>query len=112
MEDYIARANVDHYLDLLYNHEVPAQNRSTIQKLLIEEEDKLGRTQEQLSFAETKAAVCRDRADRQRRRMDSFEPGTDDWVRAERLLVEFESLARNVESKCRQLRQRATGSQL
>ena len=112
MNNYIAQANIDHFLDLLHNHEVPPQNRSTIQKLLIEEEDKLSKTQEQLEFAEAKAAICRQRADRQRQRMDAFEPGTDDWVMAERLLVNFESLAQFVEAFRHQMRTRVNGSKI
>lgn len=104
MQRFIERANVDHYLELLKDGDVPSQTRSTITKLLIEEEDKLGHSHEQLEFAESRATACRARADRQRRLMDSFSPGSDDWVQAERLLVNFESLAQFVESFCHQMR--------
>jgi hypothetical protein len=104
MNRFVAQANIDHYLDLLKNCDVPAHNRSTINKLLIEEENKLGRDREQLEFAESRAATCRNRADRQRRLLDSFDPGSSDWVLAERLLVNFESLAQSVEGFCRQMR--------
>lgn len=104
MQRFIARANVDHYLELLKGHAVPTQTRSVITKLLIEEEDKLGLDNEQLEFVETRAAACRARADRQRRLMDSFSPGSSEWVQAERLLVNFESLAQFVEGFCHQMR--------
>jgi len=112
MNNYVARANIDHFLDLLHNHDVPAYNRSTITKLLIEEENKLSHDQEQLQFAETKAVVCRDRADRQRCLMDSFSHGSTEWQLAERLLVNFESLAQFVEGLCEQMRGRVNESPL
>jgi len=112
MHKYVAQANIDHYLDLLKNGDVSAHNRSTINKLLIEEETKLGHDREQLDFAESRAAACRIRADRQRRLMDSFASGSADWVQAERLLVNFESLAQFVEGFCRQMRKQVNASSL
>ena len=106
MVSFVAHANIDHYLDLLRNGDVPARNRSTINKLLIEEENRLGRDREHLEFAEARAAVCRAHADRQRRLLDSFAPGSTEWVQAERLFVNFESLAQFVESFCQQMRRR------
>ena len=112
MDRFIAQANIDHYLDLLKNDDVPAHNRSTINGLLIEEEDKLSRDQEQLEFAESRAAACRLRADRQRRLLDSFAHGSSDWVQAEKLLVNFESLAQFVEGFCRQMRRQVNENRL
>ncbi len=112
MDKFVARANIDHYLEMLNNHDVPAHHRSTISKLLIEDEDKLGRDQEQLEFAENKAVACRNRADRQRRLLDSFDPGSGDWVQAEKLLVNFELLAQFVEGFCRQMRRRVSDDRL
>ncbi len=104
MDRFIAQANIDHYLDLLKDDGVSAHTRSTINKLLIEEESRLGHGREQLDFVESRAAICRDRADRQRRLMDSFAHGSSDWVLAESLLVNFESLAQFVEGFCHQMR--------
>jgi hypothetical protein len=112
MNNYVARANIDHFLDMLHNNDVPAHSRSTITRLLIEEENKLSHDQEQLQFAESKAAVCRNRADRQRRLMDSFNHGSTDWELAERLLVNFESLAQFVEGFCLQMRNRVNRNRL
>jgi hypothetical protein len=106
MDQFAARANIDYYLEMLTNNDISRRNRSMVTKLLIEEENKLGRDHEQLDFAEDKAAVCRDRADRQRRLLDSFCPGSTDWVQAERLLVNMESLAQFMEGFCRQMRKR------
>lgn len=111
MDKFVAHANIDHYLNLK-NNDVPPDHRSTVNKLLVEAEDKLSRDQEHLDFAESRAAACRLRADRQRRLLDSFTPGSDDWVQAEKLLVNFESLAQFVEGFCRQMRQRVNGSGL
>lgn len=106
MERFVARANVDHYLHLLKVPDISSHSRATITKLLIEEENKLGQETAQLEFAESRAATCRERADRQWRLMDSFVPGSDDWVQAERLFVNFESLAQFVESFCHEMRRR------
>ena len=61
MNNYIARANIDHYLELLNKDEIPSNGNSMIGKLLIEEENKLSHDLEQLDFAESRAAACRDR---------------------------------------------------
>jgi len=110
MDRFVAHANIDRYLDMLKDGNVSAHNRSMINKLLIEEENKLGRDREQLEFAETRAAACRARADRQRHLLDSFNPGSADWMQAERLLVNFESLAQFVEVFCQQMRKQANES--
>ncbi|MBU6464863.1 MAG: hypothetical protein KGL35_02220 [Bradyrhizobium sp.] len=112
MDKFVAQANIDHYLDLLKNGDVAAYNRYAINKLLIEEENKLSRDREQLEFAESRAAACRLRADRQRRLLDSFAHGSSDWVQAERLLVNFESLAQFVEGFCRQMRRQVNESRI
>jgi hypothetical protein len=106
MDNFIARANIDHYLELLKGSEVPAQTRSTITKLLIAEEDKLGHENAQLEFVESRAITCRERANRQRQLVDSFVPGSDHWMQAERLLANFESLAQFAEGFCHQMRRR------
>ncbi len=112
MDKFVAQANIDHYLDLLKNGDVSAHNRSMINKLLMEEETKLGRDREQLNFAESRAAACRVRADRQRRLIDCFAPGSADRGEAERLLVNFESLAQFVEGFCKQMRKQVNARPL
>ncbi|MGY4253751.1 hypothetical protein ACVI1L_000819 [Bradyrhizobium sp. USDA 4516] len=111
VNEYTARANIDHYLDLLKRPDVPTNTRSMLNKRLLEE-DKLGRRHEQLEFAESRAAACRDRADRQRRLAESFAPGSVDREQAERLLVNFEALAQFVEGFCRQMRHTVSHSPL
>ena len=112
MENYVARANVDHFLEMLKKDDLPAHNRSSIIKLMIDEETKLGHDREQLEFAEMRAAACRDHADRQRRLVNSLDPSTSDWAQAKRLLVNFESLAQIVEFFCKQMRSRVDRSRL
>src|SRR5262249_39399423 len=55
MDGFIARANIDHFLDLLKDGDLAPERRATIVRLLIEEEDKLGHDLEQLDFAESRA---------------------------------------------------------
>ncbi len=52
MHRYIARANIDHYLHVLNSTDLTAQNRETVTKLLLGEEDRLSHDLEQLQFAE------------------------------------------------------------
>ncbi|MHC2465552.1 hypothetical protein [Bradyrhizobium embrapense] len=112
MDKYIAQANIDHYLGLLKDPDVPGDTRTTITKLLLAEEDKLGHQREQLEFAESRAAACRQRADRQRRLMNAFAPGSTDRMQAERLLVNFDALTQFVEGCCHQMRRKANESSL
>ena len=55
MHRYIARANIDHYLSVLSSSDLTPQNRDTVTKLLIGEEDRLGHDLEHLQFAEDRA---------------------------------------------------------
>jgi hypothetical protein len=109
MKKFVAHANIDHYVGLLEMSDISARNRSMINKLLIEEENKLGRDREHLEFAERRAAACRLRAAGQRRLMDSFAPDSTDWVQAERLLANMESLAQLIEGFCAQTRRQVNG---
>ena len=104
MNESIARANVDHYLDRLKRRDVPANMRSIPNKRSLEEENRCSRRSEQLEFAEGNAATCRAWADRQRCLTESFAPGSVDREQAERLLVNFEALAHLIEEFCHQMR--------
>jgi hypothetical protein len=97
---------------MLKSSDLPAHKKSMINKLLIEEEGKLAHDGEQLEFAESRAAACRGRADRQRLVLDSFDHGSTEWAQAERLLVNFESLAQFVEGFCHQMRRKVNESRL
>ncbi|MBR0775848.1 hypothetical protein JQ543_11945 [Bradyrhizobium diazoefficiens] len=103
---YVARANIDHYLDLLRDHDVPATNRATIIKLLVAEEDKLGHALEQIEFAEDRAAMGRARVDRQRNLRDSFIFGSTERAQADRLLANLEAIQHLLDHFCRSKRDR------
>ncbi|QOZ36062.1 hypothetical protein [Bradyrhizobium sp. CCBAU 53421] len=106
INESIARANTDHYLDLFRRSDVPTSTRPIPNSRSLEEEDRLVRRSEQLEFAEGKAATCRAWADRQRRLTESFAPGSVDREQAEQLLVNFEVLAQVIEGFCRRMRLR------
>ena len=112
MDNYIARANIDHYLELLRNDDTPPETRSIIAKLLIEEENKLSQNLEQLEFAETRLAACRDRVNQLRRRRDSFAEGSASHTQADGLLQSSEGILTQVENFCRHMRKKVEGSGL
>ncbi len=111
---YVAFANVDHCLGLLNGQEdvLSANQRANVTRILIEQEDTFARNLEALEFAESRAAACRDRADRQRRLLESLDHGSAEWVQAERLLVNFESLAQLVEDFNRQMRKKVNETRI
>ncbi|MBR0686770.1 hypothetical protein JQ612_31555 [Bradyrhizobium manausense] len=112
MHRYVARANLDHYLDLLNGDALAAHNRATITKLLVEEEDKLGHDLEQLEFAETHAANGRQKVDHVRRLRDAFAFGTTEREQADRLLVNYENLQTLLEDFCHRLRARINSREI
>jgi len=103
MHGFVARANVDHYLDLL-DSELSPQSRSTIMKLLVEEEDKLSHDVEQLGFAEQRAVDGRRRVEHIRNLSKGFAPGSSEHEQAGRLLVNLENLQTLLEDFCHRLR--------
>jgi hypothetical protein len=50
--DFIAQQNVDRYLSMLQKPELATDQQKTLQKLLVEEEDLLARSREQLELAD------------------------------------------------------------
>ncbi len=102
MDRYTSRSNVDRFLHLLEDVELPSDRRATVTKLLIEEEDKLARDLEQLQFAESRAASGRDRINFLRQRLDGV---TENHRPAlERLLANFEAIQLLLDGFCLQLR--------
>ena len=102
MDRFIARANIDHYLDLLSDGGCAREKRAIVTKLLIEEEDKLGHDLEQVEFAEKRVADGRDRLNHLRSRLDLVPE--QQRAEAERLVANFEDVQRLLESFCHQLR--------
>ena len=104
MDRFIARANIDHYLDLLSDGGCAREKQAIVTKLLIEEEDKLGHDLEQVEFAEKKVADGRDRLNHLRSRLDLVPE--QQRAEAERLVGNFENTQRLLEQFCHQLRDR------
>lgn len=111
MDNYIAHANIDHYLELLDEDNIPPAKRSMITRLLIEEENKLSRDLEQLQFAESRAAACRDRLSRLKRLRDSFADSAD-RLRADGMVQTFEAILTEMENFCSLMRKRVESSGL
>ena len=105
MADFIYRANIDHYLELLYATDLATSKRGTILKLLIEEEDKLARYQEQLEFAEIRLAKSHDRVNHFRDLRDGFADGSDDRKRADSILENIEALHQLLDQFCHRIRE-------
>jgi hypothetical protein len=113
MKDYVARANIDHYLALLNDDDgISADQRTVIGRLLIEEEDKLSRAQEQLDFALMRTASCRARTARLRKLRDSFIVGSAARADADKTLANFEVLLGMMDEACLRLRAETQASRL
>lgn len=111
MDNYIARANIDHYLGLLRDRSLPAEGRAPIFKMLVAEEDKLARDLEQLEFAESRVKKGRFHLDRIRRiRDEAQDPG--ERLRAERLLAAAEESQLLLEHFCRLIRRSVDSNRL
>lgn len=107
MSDFVVKANIDHYLELLQNHNIAHETRGIITKLLIFEEDKLSYDLEQLEFAESRAATGRERVSRVRQIRDALTVGTAEHDQAEALLINFENRQTLLEDLCHRLRNKA-----
>ena len=106
MRQYVARANIDHYLGLLDGNGLTPQNRTTVTTLLIAEEDSLGNDLEHLDFAESRAARGRERVKRVRGLREAFAFGTTEREQADRLLFNCENVQMLLEDFCHHLRNR------
>jgi hypothetical protein len=102
MDRFVARANIDHYLDLLSDGGCAREKRAMVTKLLVEQEDKLGHDLEQLEFAERRVADGRDRLNHLRSRLDLVPE--QQRAEAEQLVANFEDIQNLLESFCRQMR--------
>ena len=111
MDNFIARANIDHFLEMLRDHSGSADTRA-IHKLLVEEESKLSRDTEQLEFVESRAAKCRHHFDDLCLLRDGFADGSADRMRAEQVVIKFEATLQLVEGFCHKMRSRVNGSSL
>ncbi len=112
MHSFIFRANVDHFLGLLDEADLGPERRAVITKLLIEEEDKLGRDLEQLQFAETRAANGRERLNRLRETLNGGGVAASDRAWTERQIANFEAIQHILDNFCHQLRQKVNSRSL
>jgi hypothetical protein len=104
VDSYIAHANIDHYFNLLTSQDLTDRNRATIMKLMVAEEDKLGRRLEHLQFAEVRTASARDRVNYLSKLRDSFADGSAERIQAEKVLANFEAIYQLMEQFCRRMR--------
>ncbi len=85
MDKFVARENVRHFRDRLET-ETDASQRSLLQRLLIEEEDKLGHNLDLLHVIETNIRDGRTRVYRQQSIIASMEQDGNDTSQARALL--------------------------
>jgi hypothetical protein len=112
MDKFIARANVDHFLDLLDDQDIPADSRSTINKLLLEEVNKLSPDTEHLEFVEGKAARYRLKCDRLCRWRDGFTDGSPERLHADNVVASFRTTLQLLGDLCSQMRRQVNGDSL
>jgi DNA-binding NarL/FixJ family response regulator len=104
-DGFITRANIDHFLGLLNRSDLTPHNCGKITKLLIAEEDKLGRDLEFLQFAEARTAASRERVNHFRKLRNSFVEGSSHRALADGVLKNFETIQNLMERFCRQMRE-------
>jgi len=112
MDGYVGQANVDHFFNILTSQPLTGRNRDTIIKLMIAEEDKLGRDLEHLHFAEDRAAKSRVRVNNMRKLRDGFAIGSAERAQAEKVLANFESIHELMEQFCHRMRERVSLNRL
>jgi hypothetical protein len=81
MGQFVARANVEHFDDLLHNDKASVKDRLVLNKLLIAEERKLAR--------DTAHLEIRTRCDRLALWRGGFADGSVERAHAERVVAEF-----------------------
>ncbi len=112
MDSYVPRANIDHFFSVLTTQHLSDGNRDTIMKLMIAEEDKLGRDLEHLQFAEDRVARSRDRVNYLRKLRDAFADGSTERVQADKMLGNFETIHRLMEEFCHRMRTKVNSSRI
>jgi two-component system nitrate/nitrite response regulator NarL len=105
IDGFTVRANIDHFLGLLSRSDLTPHNRDAVTKLLIAEEDTLGRDLESLQFAEARTATGRERVNHFRKLRDSFVEGSSHRTLADSVLRNFEAIQNVMERFCRQMRE-------
>ena len=85
MDRFIARENINHFRDRLRSEPDPT-TRSTLQRLLVDEEDKLAKDQGLLDGLAREIEKCQDWIARQRLRIEDLERDGHDATAATALL--------------------------
>ena len=104
MDNYIAHANIDHYLEILGQDDISPAKRAMVIKLLIEEVNKLSRDLEQLQFAETKLVASRNRVEQLERLRAGFVEGSADRMKIDRMLLACQGILTEWEGFCHKMR--------
>lgn len=100
----VVRANIDRQLELLNDPRLEPERRADVVKLLIAEEDKVSHYQEQLEFAESRAAKGRLHLSELRRKRDNMQAA--DRALAEQLVANAEAIQHLLDGFCNHLRNR------
>jgi hypothetical protein len=108
MPDFILRANIDHYLELLDKSDLAVETRAMVVKLLIDEEDKLSHYHEQLEFVENHFARRHNRVNRLTNLRNGFADGSDDHKRADLVLENAEARHQLLDQFCHHMRTRVS----
>lgn len=108
MDQFIARSNIDHYLNLLYSDHASAEDRVAINQMLVTELGKLDLGVVELAYAESRAAACRRRFDQISHWRNGFADGSIERTQADNVAEQFQSTLQMVDTFCGQMRGRVT----
>ena len=104
MNRYVTRANIDHYIGLLYGHDLSPHNRSVVAMLLVAEGERLSFDFVDLEFAALRAASGRERLTHSKTVRDAGLFGTPEREQADRTIVNVENTQTQLEDICQRLR--------
>jgi hypothetical protein len=104
MRDFIAGQNVDRYLSMLLGSDFEPARQKTLQRLLVEEEDQLSRSREQLELAERRLHDGKVRVARVRKIAKDMRADEPPRERALSLLATMETTLELLEQFNRMLR--------
>ena len=109
MDQFMAQANIDHYLELLQDGTRPPNDGSMIHRLSLQEENKLARSQEQLDFVEIRVAKLRQHYDQLSSWRDGFEEASPERAKADAMVEKSKFSLYLLEAYCGQMRRHLNG---
>lgn len=112
MENFDARDNISHYLNMLWSDIASTQDRADIDELIVKEANKLRHDVLALEFLENKADVYRRRFDQICRWRDRFVDGSGERAKAEKVVEKFETTLRAIGDCCVRMREHLNGREL